>query len=140
MSGAEIEGFGRRGKESKMAQAENSGLEGEVRDEGGEIGNRAVGEGGPEVEGLAGIDAITLEGVAGGDNNGVNHEGAGMGQTNSGGGWIFCFGDFSKWIFHLGSCFCLAPLPISLFHCCFDPEKVFICEGYYGSIGRFQIG
>lgn len=57
-----------------MAPAEDSGLEGEVGDEGGEIGNGAVGEGRPEVEGRAGIDAVALEGVAGGDNNGVDHE------------------------------------------------------------------
>lgn len=57
-----------------MAPVKDSGLEGKVGDERGKIGKGAVGEGGLEVEGLAGVDAVALEGVTGGDNNGVDHE------------------------------------------------------------------
>ena len=117
MSGAKIEGFGRRGKESKMVPAENSGLESEVRDEGGEIGYKAVGEGGPEVEGLAGIDAVALEGVAGGDNNWVDHEGAGDGADEFRRRLDFLLWGFLEVDFPLGQLLLLgatAHLPFSL--------------------------
>lgn len=68
----EVEGFG-----GKAGPVENGGFEGEIRDEGGEIGGRAVGEGGNKGEKKAGLDGVTLEGVAGGDNDGVGHDSAG---------------------------------------------------------------
>lgn len=65
LGGVEIEGF--RGVEVVVAApVEDGGPEGEVGDDGGEIGGGCTAvEGGAEGEGNAGEDAVALECVAG---------------------------------------------------------------------------
>lgn len=57
-----------------MTPVEDGGLESEIRDDGGEIRNRAIREGGLIVKGLAGINTIALKGVAGRDDYWVGHQ------------------------------------------------------------------
>lgn len=58
-----------------LAPFEDGGFEGEVGDEGGEIGGGAVGELRGKIDIFAGFDGGAFVGVAGGDDDGVEHEG-----------------------------------------------------------------
>ena len=69
-----VKGEGFRGVEAvEEAPVDDGGSEGEIGDDGGEIGGGA-GESGVEGEGDAGVDAAALECVAGGDDYGIRHE------------------------------------------------------------------
>ncbi|KOM54977.1 hypothetical protein LR48_Vigan10g086900 [Vigna angularis] len=91
-----------------VALLEDGGFKGEVGDEGGEIGGSAVGELWCKVEIFTGFDGGAFEGVAGGDDDGVEHEGTGNGAEELiWGGLDFGIGfsvkeDFLP--FELGSC------------------------------------
>lgn len=77
LGGVEIEGF--RGVEVVVAApVKDGGPESEVGDDGGEIGAAAAVESGVEGEGNAGEDAVALECVAGGDDEGIRHDRAGQ--------------------------------------------------------------
>ena len=58
-----------------LAPVEDGGFEGEVGDEGGEIGGGAVGELRGKIDIYAGFHGGAFEGVAGGDDDWVEHEG-----------------------------------------------------------------